>query len=196
MIIMKKKNAAALFCVMLAAGALIARAQVTPSGTEHHITLTTGAVGSFFQPDYAGGGVPQASPDRLDGMGVYVDVGLTRWVQFEAEGRWLDANEYRNISQNNYLIGPRIPIYPLEFWKVTPYAKVLVGWASMNFEDNFAWGRFTDIAYGGGMDIKVSKRFSVRAIDFEYQQWPDWLNTSLHPYGYSAGIGYTIFGAH
>ncbi|MFP5211248.1 MAG: outer membrane beta-barrel protein [Acidobacteriota bacterium] len=195
MLMTKKKNQI-LLCVVLAAGTAMAGAQVKPAATARQISLTAGAVGSFFQPDYAGGGVPQASPDHLDGMGVYIDVGFTHWVQLEAEGRWLDFNEYRNISQNNYLIGPRIPIYPLRFWKVTPYGKVLVGWASMNFEDNFAWGRFTDIAYGGGMDIQVSKRLSIRAIDFEYQQWPDWLNTSLHPYGYSAGIGYTIFGAH
>jgi hypothetical protein len=38
----------------------------------------------------------------------------------------------------------------------------------------------------------LNKRFSARG-DFEYQQWPKWLNTSLYPYGASVGIGYKIF---
>jgi len=190
---MTKKSNATILCVVLAAGTLIARAQVVPSATARQISLTAGALASAFQPDYAGGGVAQTSPNRLYGTGVYIDVGFTRWVQLEAEGRWLRFNEYHKISQDNYLIGPRIPIYPLRFWKVTPYGKVLFGYGKMNFEYNFAWGRFTDIAYGGGMDVQLSKRISIRAIDFEYQQWPDWLNTSLHPYGFSAGIGYKIF---
>jgi hypothetical protein len=72
--------------------------------------------------------------------------------------------------------------------------------ARMNFEDNDAWGRFTDIAYGGGVDFRLSKRFSARG-DFEYQQWPRWpnipesgiANTTLFPYGASVGVGYKIF---
>jgi hypothetical protein len=43
------------------------------------------------------------------------------------------------------------------------------------------------------VDIKLTKRISVRAIDFEFQQWPKWLNSSLAPYGASVGVGYKIF---
>ena len=40
---------------------------------------------------------------------------------------------------------------------------------------------------------ELTKRISVRAIDFEFQQWPKWLNSSLAPYGASVGVGYKIF---
>ena len=76
--------------------------------------------------------------------------------------------------------------------RATPYAKVLIGLGRMNFEYNLAYGRFTDIAYGGGSDFKLTKRLSVRG-DFEYQQWPKWINSSLYPYGASVGVGYRIF---
>lgn len=189
-----KQSILALFSILFAAGAVSARAQVLPSATRGQISLTAGGLGSVFQPDYAGKGVAQTSPNRLYGIGAYVDVKFTRWVQVEAEGRWLRFNEYEDINEDNYLIGPRLPIHHFHFLRATPYAKVLVGLGRMNFENNDAWGRFTDLAYGGGVDLKVTKRISIRAVDFEYQQWPRWLHSSIYPYGLSAGVGYRIFG--
>jgi hypothetical protein len=128
-----------------------------------------------------------------------VDLKLTRWVQFEAEARWLRMNPYADIREDNYLIGPRLPIEKLRFWRATPYAKVLIGMSRMNFYLDGAYGHYTDIAYGGGVDIKLSKKITLRAIDFEYQQWLGWpnitgvQNTTLSPYGGSVGVSYKIF---
>jgi hypothetical protein len=180
-----------LICMVFAAAASESRAQVVPSATAQRISLTAGGMASAFQPDYSGGGVALTSPSRLYGIGAYVDVKFSRWVQIEGEGRWLRFNQYDNIYQDNYLIGPRIPIH--RFKRATPYGKVLVGLAEMNFEYSSAHGNFTDIAYGGGVDIKLNKRFTVRAFDFEYQMWPKWLSSSLYPYGASVGVGYKIF---
>jgi hypothetical protein len=179
-----------LFCILFAAGA--ARAQVVPSATSGHLSLTAGGLASVFQPDYAGFGVAQTAPNRLYGIGAFVDVRFSRWFQVEGEGRWQRFNEFEGINQDNYLIGPRLPIHRFQFLHATPYVKVLGGMARMNFEDNDAWGRFTDIAYGGGVDFRLTKRFSARG-DFEYQQWPKWLTSSLYPYGASVGVGYKIF---
>jgi hypothetical protein len=68
----------------------------------------------------------------------------------------------------------------------------------MDFEDNNGSGRYAALAYGGGIDFRLTKRFSARG-DFEYQQWLQWPNipgipnSPLFPYGASAGIGYKIF---
>jgi opacity protein-like surface antigen len=168
-----RRSFTALFCILLAAGALFARAQVIPSAIGRGLSLTAGGLASAFQPDYAGGAVAETSPNHLYGVGAYVDVKFTCWVQIEAEGRWLRFNQLDNINEDNYLIGPRIPIPHLHIWRATPYAKVLVGYRKINFEFNEAHGRYTDIAYGGGVNIKLSKRFTARG-DFEYQQWPTW----------------------
>jgi len=170
-----------------------AHAQVTPSAYRGQMTLTAGGFASAFQPDYAGGGIPGTSPYRLYGFGAYADLKMTRWVGLEAEMRWLHENSYVDITQDTYLVGPRVPIHEFKRLGAVPYGKALVGLGRMNFEYNEAYGRFTDIALGGGVDLNLSRRWSVRAFDFEYQLWPNWINGTLEPYGASAGIGYRIF---
>jgi len=186
---------------------IAARAQVIHSATASQFSLTVGGTASAFQPEYAGwwGGsqcnstsnpivcypISTASPQALFGVGTYVDVRLTRWVQLEAEGRWQRFNQYYGINQDNYLIGPRLPVY--HFWKATAYAKALGGYSKMNFGTGTGTGSFTTIAVGGGLDVKMTKRLSLRLIDAEYQYWPAWGNSTLAPYGASVGIGYKIF---
>jgi len=80
----------------------------------------------------------------------------------------------------------------LHFWKAQPYVKALGGFSNMNF-GKYGTGRFTTIAFGGGIDLRVTRRISIRAIDAEYQFYPSFLGSDLQPYGLSAGIGYRIF---
>jgi hypothetical protein len=189
----------ALLSTLFAAGSLAARAQAVPSAYTQRFTVNVGVMGSAFQPDNAGAPVAQTGPQRLYGPGAYVDMKLNRWVQIEAEARWLRFNSYLDIREDNYLIGPRLPIEKLRFRRATPYAKVLIGNSRMNFYLDGAYGHYTDIAYGGGVDVKLSKKITLRAIDFEYQQWLGWPNISgypsspLSPYGASVGVSYKVF---
>jgi len=145
----------------------------------------------MFQPDYAGNAIAQTSPNRLYGVGVYADYRINRWVGIEAEGRWLRWNQYYwsdasiGNGEDTYSIGPKVPIHT--FKGLTPYAKVLVGLGSGSFLD----GHSTVLTYGGGMDYKLGKKFTLRTFDFEYQQWM--LTPTLYPYGGSVGIGYKLF---
>jgi opacity protein-like surface antigen len=181
-----------LSCLVCAA-ATGARAQVSPSAYRGQLTLTAGGLGSAFQPDYEGGAYPSSSSQWLLGFGAYADLQATRWLGAEAEARWLRLNTFVNINEDNYVVGPRVPIHEFKRLGATPYGKALFGVGRMNFEYGEAHGRVADIALGGGVDLKVSKRWSVRACDFEYQFWPNWINGTLKPYGVSAGIGYRIF---
>ena len=163
---------------------------------------------SIFQPDFAGTWacagpckpypavnvwypVAEASNQPLFGAGAYVDVKFSRWVQLEAEGRWIRFNQFDGIYQDNYLIGPRLPVY--HRWKSTAYVKALGGFSRMGFGAGTGSGQFTDVAFGGGVDVKLTKRLSFRALDVEYQYWPTWGNSTISPYGASMGIGYKIF---
>jgi hypothetical protein len=189
----------ALLFVVLAAGAVTSRAQVAPSAFAQGISLNAGGEVSAFQPDYAGLGVPQESTNRLYGIGVFVDARFTPWIQIEGEGRWLRFNQLQGIYEDTYTIGPRLPIYKLRYKRITPYGKFLIGFGRLNFEDHNGWGRYTDLTYGGGLDIKLTKRITARLPDFEYQQWPKWSeggakDYTLWPYGISAGVSYRVFG--
>lgn len=189
-----KRIAVVLFSCLICGAAASAHAQVSPSARRGQMTLTAGALGSAFQPNYSGGGIPSANPQWLIGFGAYADIKFTRWFGAEGEARWLRENTYANINEDNYLIGPRVPIHEFRRMGLTPYGKALFGLGRMNFEYNEAYGRFSDIAIGGGVDMKLNKRFTVRAADFEYQFWPNWVNNyTLKPYGVSVGIGYKIF---
>jgi opacity protein-like surface antigen len=173
-----------LLCVvLLGAGPAAMRAQVAPTGLKSPISLTVGGTASLFDPDYA--------TNTLGGLGAYVDLNLFHGIGVEAEGRWQHLHEFEGISQDNYLIGPRVQL--MHFWRARPYVKALGGFTNMNFEQGIGNGRFTTLAFGGGIDIHVTRRWSVRAIDAEYQYWPTFLGGSLSPFGVSAGVSYRIF---
>jgi hypothetical protein len=174
------------FAVLLGSGSVSLQAQVAPTAFRNPISLSVGGMGSVFNPEY-----PNYVSYRLGGVGAYVDVNLFHGIGVEAEGRWQRLREFQGISQDNDLIGPRVRLRHV--WRATPYVKVLGGFSNMNFGIYNATGRFTTIAFGGGVDIRLTRRWTVRPIDVEYQWWPDFLGDSLTPRGASAGISYRIF---
>ena len=191
--IVMKQSILVFFCAVLFSAAVSAHAQVVPAATSRAFSLNAGGFGSMFQPDYAGTGIAQTSPQRLYGVGAYLDARFNRWAQVEAEGRWLHFNQYYaystngryGINENTYMIGPRVA--PYTFHKLTPYGKVLFGLGTGSFlsGDTFA------VAYGGGVDYKLARRFTLRCFDFEFQRWP--VSPTLYPYGGSVGVSYKIF---
>ncbi len=180
-----RRFACAGFAVLLVTGAVAAAAQVVPSSAVRGLSVTVGGLGSDFQAYYAGGDIARIAPNRVYGVAAYVDVRFTRWVQVEADGRWLPFNGYLGIKEDNYLIGPRIPVYHVGH--ATPYIKVLIGLGNVSFLNDAA----NIIAYGGGLDYRLDKRMSLRVVDIEYQQWR--VSPTLFPYGVSAGVGFHIF---
>ncbi len=183
-----KRSILASFCLVLFFAAICASAQVAPSAYKRGMIIQVGGEGSVFQPDYAGQGIAQTSPNRLYGIGAYTDVHFSRWVQIEGEARWLRFNEYLGIGQNTYMIGPKVPI--VTFHRLTPYGKFLFGWGS----GSSSWlnGRATAFAYGGGVEYRLTRKLTLRPFDFEEQDWRT--TPTLHPYGASAGLSYRVFG--
>jgi hypothetical protein len=182
-----KKWILACCCIQIFAAVVSAHSQAAPAATGKTISLAAGGMVSGFQPDfYALYGVPGESPNRLYGGGAYVDAHFSRWLQIEAEGRWLHFNELYGINENTYLIGPRIA--PYTFLKFTPYGKALIGLGN----GSLLTGTTLTIAYGGGVDYRLTRRLTLRCFDFEYQQWRV-SPTALYPYGGSVGLSYKIF---
>lgn len=179
--------------LLIFAGGVSALAQVESAATRQRPQLTVGGLGSIFQPEYGGGNIGQtgasgklgqAGPTPLYGVAAYVDVQFARWVQIEAEARWSAFHAYRGIKEDNYLIGPRIPVYRLG--RATTYVKVLFGRGNGDF---LSGPTFATI-YGGSLDYRLSNRITLRAFDFEYQQWHT--SPTFFPYGGSAGIGFNF----
>ncbi len=189
-----KRSILALSIIAFYSAAIVsAHGQAAPSATERVFSLSAGALASAFQPDYAGGTGADTSPQRLYGVAGYVDARYNRWLQPEFEFRLLRFNEYQpylnqpGIDQNTYSLGERVPIFT--FHKLTPYGKVLAGLG------NGSWltGNALVLTYGGGVDYRLNRKFTIRCADFEYQQWKINSALTIWPYGLSAGLSYKIF---
>ncbi len=171
---------------------LSARAQVVESANARGITISAGGFGSAFNPNDGARPIYGSSTNHLEGVGTYVDVHFTHWIQIEAEARWLRFDQYAGEHQDHYLIGPKIPIH--RFGKANVYGKAMIGIGKMTFPHNYGYGTFTALAFGGGVDYRLSRKLTFRPVDFEYQDWPNFLpTTSMRPYGVSVGMAYRVF---
>jgi opacity protein-like surface antigen len=80
-----------------------------------------------------------------------------------------------------------------------------VGIGYFNFPLNAAHGSYFDVALGGGLDYRLTRRIYVRG-EYEYQIWPGFVGppdptpiplqnrpNGLTPNGFSVGASYRIF---
>ncbi len=167
-----------------------ALSQVVPDANAETIPLTVGGSFSFFDASYAS--------NKVAGLGTFVDYSplFEGNLGVEAEGRWLTTGGSHGFSEYNYLAGPRYRFYMNDRYQ--PYAKVLLGGGEINFSYNLAHGGYFALAPGGGIDIALDRRWTVRA-DYEFQIWPSApgipgiQNGSVHPNGVTIGFSYRLF---
>jgi len=186
-----KRSTAVLFVLWFAVAAA-AKAQVVESANARQFAINVGGMGSAVWPNDGNHPPYGNSADYLLGVGTYVDLHFTHWFQVEGEARWLYFHQYAGEHQDTYLIGPKVPIK--RFGSAQIYGKALIGLGRMTFPNNYGNGSFTALAFGGGMDYRVSRKVTFRAVDFEFQDWPDFLpDFNIHPYGVSVGMSYRVF---
>jgi opacity protein-like surface antigen len=176
-----------LLCYWLGLSPSRLRAQAAPAA-RGGAGLWAGAEYSNFSPDFG-------PSQRLSGIGGYLDLNWNSRYAAEAEVRFLRFNGFSDQYQDNYLIGPKITIFPKG--KLHPYAKVLVGLGKFNFPYQLGYGTYFALAPGAGLDYHPSPRISLRA-EYEYQFWPNSPaiagepSNSLKPNGFSAGFAYRL----
>jgi len=161
-------------------------AQAAPAvlGGDH--TLWAGVEYSNFTPDFG-------PPQRLVGVGGYVDFNWNSRYAIEGETRFLRFNDFNGEYEDNYLAGPKIFVF--RHGKFRPYAKVLFGVGKINFPYEIGNGSYFAIAPGAGLDYRLTGRIILRA-EYEYQFWPGAPgiagepSNGLKPNGFSAGFAY------
>lgn len=161
--------------------------QALPTAVSHVSAVAGGVSYSVFEPDYG--------TNAIKGLTGYVDVTMSRHWSVEVETHRLIYDTPNNMSEITYLGGPR---YTLHYGFIEPYAKAMVGGAAFNYPTLPAQpqGKFFATAFGGGVDMPVGSRFTVRLVDFEYQMWPGFAISSLSPYGVSFGGSFTFWKTH
>lgn len=165
----------------LAALPRTAGAQAAESANAGHAFVNVGGGGSGFYIQYG---------ERKNlGLTAWVDADTIRHFGVEGEARWLEYHQTANVHVETYLIGAR---YHFDVGRMQPYVKALVGSGHFNFPYNYAYGNYLVIAPGGGVDYRLSRRWSARA-DFEYQYWPQFTYGAMSSPGATVGLRFRVF---
>ena len=115
-------------------------------------------------------------------MTIYGTYDFTRHWGIEGDVHRASSITPADIGEDSYLIGPR---YALRYNRIHPYAKALFGLG----RDVAPRGRDP---LGGGIDIALTRGLNLRAVDFEYQQWPGYPPDGLTPKVWTFGAAYTF----
>lgn len=180
-----REIAGRLLCCVLALAACLpaaAHAQVAPEGDQGGLNLSAGVMGSGFTLQYG--------DRKMLGITGFVDADTRRRIGLEAEARFLEFHQTANVHAETYSGGVR---YHFNIGKLQPYAKGLVGIGFFNFPYNLATGSYLVITGGGGVDYILTRRIHLRAVDVEYQNWPQFTFGSMTSLGVSTGIRFRIF---
>jgi hypothetical protein len=173
----------AAFALLVSRGSSVAnaQAQATASGPGSYVAVGGGV--SALQADYG---------KRVLGGGfAFVDVHPHWRYGLEGEARYLRLHTDENVTETTYIGGAHVYLRPQAF---RPYVKFLAGVGRLNFPFGYAYGTYLVLAPGAGIDYMITDRLSVRAIDFEYQDWPQFSYGALHPYGVSVGVSFRVNG--
>lgn len=174
--------AAVLALAILGVAPRLAQAQVQSAGDQGGLIVSAGATGSGYYLQYG--------QRKMAGITAFVDADTKRRFGVEAEARWLEYFQTANVHAETYSIGAR---YHFDVGRFAPYAKGLVGFGDFNFPYNYAHGRYLVVTGGGGLDFHWTPRITVRAVDVEYQDWPNFTFGNMNSLGVNAGLRVRIF---
>ncbi len=162
--------------------ASLAQAQTISPGDQGGLGIFAGATGT--------GSYIQYGERKMLGVTGFVDADGRRRLGIEAEGQWVEFHQSSDVHIETYSIGAR---YHFNKGRLQPYVKGLAGFGDFNFPYNLATGRFLVVTGGGGLDIRLSRRIYIRAVDFEYQSWPQFTFGTMATLNASAGLRVRVF---
>ena len=130
-------------------------------------------------------------PKRIKGLSIYSTYDFTRHWGIEGTIHRISSTTPGEIGEDSYLIGPR---YAVHFSRFHPYAKAQfgIGRFKNNFTNRQTAYTFKIYSFGGGLDINVTRRLNLRAIDLEYQKWPSFQPGGLSPKVLTVGAAYSF----
>lgn len=134
-------------------------------------------------------GQPPSETFNGNGGGGELIYNVNRWlgVLGDVSGIWATSSTSQGAAMP-YLFGPRLS---LRHGVVTPFVQVLLGGVltSSGIEQT-GWQSHFAMTAGGGIDLKVSKHFSIRPVEAEYflTKIPDGLSNRQNNFRLGAGI--------
>ncbi len=174
------------FAFLLGTTARFSHAQAVPTATRNS-SVQIGAGYSFASPDYG--------QKKIQGYTIYGTYDFTRHWGIEGDIHRISVITPTDIGEDSYLLGPR---YVFHYGRFRPYAKGLLGlgrfktdYDPRSLRPNYA-NTYKMYALGGGADMRASRHWNIRLVDFEYQGWPGYGKNGLTPYVFTFGAAYTF----
>ena len=181
---MGKKLIACLFFILFP---MLSHSQAVSPVKDKTAYISVGGFYSYAQTDYG--------QNHAMGLGAYSDINYRIWgpvgVGAEGEVRFINFHLVSGTSFQNFLAGPRVTYKTRHF---EPYAKFLIGGSRFHYPTFISKDAYyyTTFAGGGGVDVKLTNRWYIRAADFEYQHW-QFPPTGLTPWAFSTGVSFRVF---
>lgn len=125
----------------------------------------------------------------LGGGFVFADFSPHWRFDLEAEARYLRVHSAEDVTERNYLVGPRGYVTS---GRERVYVKFLVGDGHIAMPFRYGQGDFFALVPGAGVDFDLNDVTTVRVVDFEYQMWNGFPFGTMRPYGLSAGISFRL----
>ena len=157
-----------------------AHAQAVPTA-ERSRAVQIGATWTVANPDYA--------PHKIQGISIYGTYDLVHNWGIEGTIHRVSAITPAQIGEDSYLLGPR---YVFGHRRYNPYGKALFGLGRFKYTIPQTAYTYKIYAFGGGVDVHATEHIKIRAIDFEYQQWPSYQPNGLAPIMVSFGAAYAF----
>lgn len=159
---------------------LSAQAEAAATGN----ALAAGIAYESADPDYG--------PVRSQGLGIFANYDFSRYLGATAEFNFQTSFSHNVVFlEHTYLVGVRGEYHKKRY---LPYAKFLVGGATSTVNGNFplenAPGTYPMVAVGVGLDYRFEHHITVRAFDFEQQEWLSYHPNGLTPTIISFGAAY------
>ena len=125
-------------------------------------------------------------------------VNVRPWLQLVGDSSYnfVTVNGTKNVLYANHY-GPRFYYRGLRRLNITPFAEAFVGGSRADVTPTGGPTISQNcISYkvGGGIDYRASRRWEVRAIDFDYYRTSFGTNTQQTNYSISAGVVLRLFG--
>ena len=158
------------------------QAQALPTATARG-DLQVGGGYAFGKPDYGN--------KAIQGISGFADFDFSTHYGVEAAIHYASIITPEDLGENTFLVGPR---YVFRKGRFAPYGKLLIGRGDLVIQESADnpgrySGNYLMYAIGGGLDIALTRHLVVRAIDFEYQEWPN-LGNGLTPVMATVGFAY------
>jgi hypothetical protein len=123
------------------------------------------------------------------------------WLQVSADTSYnleTNGNTKTVLYGNHY--GPRFYYRRRNRWNLTPFAEALIGGSAEKTTISGTGGSVTSTGsqisykFGGGLDMRPSRRWEIRLFDVDYYRTAFGTNTQQSNYWISAGVVLRLFG--